>query len=135
MDGEKVAVVIEVPRGGRVKRRSSGRIDYLSPLGCPFNYGYVEGTTSGDGDPLDAVLLGPHRPRGHREQVRVWGVVRFVDAGQPDDKLVCGPTPPTDRDWRRVSRFFRLYGRAKGVLNRCRGLTGSTRMVGLEIGP
>ena len=34
-------VVIEVPRGGFLKRGSSGSIDFVSPLPCPFNYGAV----------------------------------------------------------------------------------------------
>jgi len=36
-----VEVVIEVPRGSFLKRGSSGHIDFVSPLPCPFNYGAV----------------------------------------------------------------------------------------------
>jgi inorganic pyrophosphatase len=37
----EVEVVIEVPRGSFLKRRSTGHIDFISPLPCPFNYGSV----------------------------------------------------------------------------------------------
>jgi inorganic pyrophosphatase len=34
-------VVIEIPRGSFLKRGSTGRVDFVSPLPCPFNYGSV----------------------------------------------------------------------------------------------
>jgi inorganic pyrophosphatase len=37
----EVEVVIEVPRGSFLKRGASGRIDFVSPLPRPFNYGAV----------------------------------------------------------------------------------------------
>ena len=52
-------VVIETPRGSAVKRTDDGRVDFISPLPCPFNYGSVPDTRSDDGDRLDAVVLGP----------------------------------------------------------------------------
>ena len=39
--GPELEVVIEVPRGSFVKRGSSGSVDFISPLPCPFNYGAV----------------------------------------------------------------------------------------------
>ncbi|HHO54584.1 MAG TPA: hypothetical protein ENK18_27845 [Deltaproteobacteria bacterium] len=130
---QTVEIVIEVPRGGWLKPSSTGELDYVSPLPCPFNYGCVPALPSGDGDPLDAVLLGPSRARGHRQQARVWGIVRFLDAGQIDDKLICAQHPPTRRQRWLVSSFFTVYARAKGALNRLRGRHGPTRMLGLEL--
>ena len=52
-----VDVVIEVPRGSFLKRGSSGRIDFVSPLPCPFNYGAVPGLLGLEGDLLDALVL------------------------------------------------------------------------------
>jgi hypothetical protein len=40
-DPPEVEVVIEVPRGSSLKRGSTGRIDFVSPLPCQFNYGAV----------------------------------------------------------------------------------------------
>jgi inorganic pyrophosphatase len=56
--GPALEVVIEVPRGSFVKRGSSGSIDFLSPLPCPFNYGAVPTLLGLEGDLLDAVVLG-----------------------------------------------------------------------------
>jgi inorganic pyrophosphatase len=61
---EELDVVIEVPLGSFIKRRDDGRVDFVSPVPCPFNYGSVPDTLSGDGDRVDAVVLGPRLPRG-----------------------------------------------------------------------
>ena len=37
----EVEVVIEIPRGSFLKRGSTGHVDFVSPLPCPFNYGSV----------------------------------------------------------------------------------------------
>lgn len=110
-----VVVVIEVPRGGFVKRRADGRVAFVSPIPCPFNYGSVPGTLGADGDPVDAVVLGPSLPRGGVATWAVHGVVPFSDRGVDDPKLVCGDRPPTDREWRWIRRFFLVYGVVKRV--------------------
>jgi hypothetical protein len=43
----------------------------------------------GVGDPLDAVILGDQLPYGYSGKVKVKGVMRFMDAGFVDDKLIC----------------------------------------------
>lgn len=127
----EVEVVVEVPRGGRVKRRSDGSIRYLSPFASPFNYGCVPGTRAADGEPLDALVLGPPLARGTVGRWAVHGVVRFVDGGVVDDKLVCGHRPPDPDELRALDRFFRRYARVKGLLSRLRG-GGRTRFLGWE---
>ena len=57
----EVEVVIEVPRGSFLKRGSTGQVDFISPLPCPFNYGAVPNYLGLEGDLLDAVVLGPRR--------------------------------------------------------------------------
>ena len=132
MHGVEVTVRIEVPRGGLVKRRADGRLDYVSPVPCPFNYGSVPDRTGGDGDPQDAVLLGPRRPAGHEERTTVRAVVRFVDGGLRDDKWICGPREPTRAERALVTGFFRGYAAFKAALNRARGVAGETRFLGYE---
>ena len=41
LEPPEVEVVIEVPRGSFLKRGSTGQIDFISPLPCPYNYGSV----------------------------------------------------------------------------------------------
>lgn len=113
----EVEVVIEVPRGSFLKRGSTGRIDFVSPLPCPFNYGSVPTHIGREGDLLDAVVLGPRLPVGARTKVRAWGAIVLTDRGMSDDKLICSRRPLSADERRRVLSFFRFYARCKGLLN------------------
>lgn len=105
-------------------------MDFVSPIPCPFNYGSVKNTSAEDGDPIDAVVLGPRLALHSSVEVQVWGQVHFVDAGMQDPKWVCGTQPPSDIQWQLVRSFFAVYARAKRVLNRVRGLEGVTGVEG-----
>ena len=59
----KIKAVIEIPRGSFLKRGWNGSIDFVSPFPCPFNYGSIPDYIGGEGDLLDAVVLGPRIPR------------------------------------------------------------------------
>ena len=91
-----VEVIIEIPRGGFLKRGSTGELDFISPFPCPFNYGSIPAFIGLDGDLLDAVVLGPRLPRGTTVKVNAWGAIRMIDRGLYDDKLICShsPIPP-----------------------------------------
>jgi inorganic pyrophosphatase len=117
-------VLIEVPRWSFLKRGSSGRVDFISPLPCPFNYGSVPRYVGLEGDLLDALILGERRPLGSLVRVNAWGAVTLTDRGMSDDKLVCSESPVGEGDRERVLRFFRLYARCKAMLNRWRGRPG-----------
>ena len=126
----RLDVVIEIPRGSFLKRGSTGRIDFVSPLPCPFNYGSVPQYLGLEGDLLDAVVLGPRLPAGKHVLIRAWGAVVFTDRGMTDDKLICSHAPLRQIDRDRVLRFFRFYARCKGLLNRWRRYPGSNRCEG-----
>ena len=117
-------VVIEVPQGCFLKRGSTGRLDFVSPFPCPFNYGSVEAYVGLDGDLLDAVVLGPRLPRGARVTVPALGAIGLVDRGIYDDKIICShrPLSPLQRFF--VLLFFRFYAKCKGLLNFLRGCPG-----------
>lgn len=125
-------MLIESPRFSHIKRRSDGRIDFVSPLPCPFNYGCVPGSISGDGDPIDVVLLGPTLARGTNVRRGVLAVVDFVDAGEPDPKWICGEPPLSTRDRLSIVAFFHVYALAKSALNRVRRRRGITAFRGLR---
>ena len=112
-----VEVVVEVPRGSFLKRGSTGHVDFVSPFPCPFNYGSVPKYLGGEGDLLDAVVLGPRLVFGTRVQVKVWGAVVLVDRGMTDDKLICSHGPVGFAERQKVLRFFRFYARCKALLN------------------
>jgi inorganic pyrophosphatase len=123
-DAPDVEVVIEIPRGSFLKRGSTGHVDFISPLPCPFNYGAVPTLVGLEGDLLDAVVLGPRLPLGMRLHVRAWGAVVQRDRGMVDHKLICSAEPLDDAARRGVLRFFRFYARSKGLLNCFRGRPG-----------
>ena len=120
----ELEVVIEVPRGSFLKRGSTGHVDFVSPLPCPFNYGAVPAYVGLEGDLLDALVLGPRLRLGTRLRVRAWGAVTLMDRGLIDDKLVCSADPVTADERQRVLRFFRIYAKCKGLLNWARRRPG-----------
>lgn len=113
----EVEVVIEIPKGSFLKRGSTGHIDFISPLPCPFNYGSVPNLVGLEGDLLDALVLGPRLPLGTLLRVKAWGAVVLTDRGMTDDKLVCSAASPSPEERQRVLRFFDFYAKCKGLLN------------------
>jgi inorganic pyrophosphatase len=94
---EIIEVVVEIPRGSRNKyefdqKAGVFRLDRVlsSAVFYNFDYGFVEGTLSGDGDPTDALLLmdEPTFPGCH-----VWarpvGGLEMRDEKGPDFKVLC----------------------------------------------
>jgi inorganic pyrophosphatase len=120
----RLEVVIEIPRGSFLKLGSTGQLDFVSPLPCPFNYGSIDAYVGLDGDLLDAVILGPRLSRGTRVTVRAFGAVGLTDRNLYDDKLICGHHPLTPRERFQVLLFFRFYARCKWILNYLRGRPG-----------
>lgn len=77
----------------------------------PVNYGYVPGTVSGDGEPLDVYVLGVDTPLATFTGVCI-AVIRRL--GDDDDKLVV--VPPglslTDMEIRAQTNFQEQYFRS-----------------------
>jgi len=119
-----VDVVIEIPRGSFLKRGSNGRVDFVSPFPCPFNYGSIHEYIGGEGDFLDAVVLGPRLAIGSKVRVRAYGAVGMSERFMYDDKLICSVEPIASRDRQQVLSFFRLYAFCKGFYNGLRGQRG-----------
>jgi len=119
-----VEVIIEIPRGSFLKRGSTGELDFISPLPCPFNYGSIPAFIGLDGDLLDAVVLGPRLPLGATVKVHAWGVIRMIDRGLYDDKLICSRSPISPWKQRLIFLFFIIYAKAKSLINLTRGRKG-----------
>jgi len=127
---DEAVLLVEIPAGGFTKYESDaeGRIfvdRFLSmPMAYPANYGSMPGTHAGDGDPLDALVLTrtPLYP-GVRIRFRPLDVLRMVDGGDADEKIIGVPAddldptyagirtiddlPTMERD--RIEAFFRVY--------------------------
>lgn len=93
---EVIHAVIEIPKDSQVKYevdKESGllKLDRFlySAVHFPGDYGFVPQTLWEDGDPLDILVL-THRPIYPLTLVnaRVIGVLRMVDDGEKDDKLI-----------------------------------------------
>ena len=110
-------VVIEIPRGGFLKRGSTGHLDFVSPFPCPFNYGSIPDYVGLEGDLLDAVVLGPRLAPGTRLLIKAWGAVILTDRGMVDHKVICSESPVSPEQRAKVLRFFAVYARCKGLLN------------------
>ena len=131
---ESVVVRIEVPRGGLIKRElhGEGRIDYVSPIPSPFNYGFVPGSMAEDGDPVDALVLGKKLGVGEEVELPVVAYVRFFDAGKADHKVVVSEQPVTDAQLTRIRAFFRMYAIARRMLNHLQRRRGKTKFFSVE---
>lgn len=127
---DSITAIIEIPAGGDVKyeRDGDGRIfvdRFLSaPVVYPANYGSIDGTLAGDGDPLD-ILVYSRSPiiSGARIEVRPIGILRMVDAGEDDQKIIAVPVSGVDSSYdgiksisdlpagtgARLAAFFRMY--------------------------
>jgi inorganic pyrophosphatase len=115
-----VEVVIEIPKGQRNKYEMdhhTGRIRLdrmlFTSTRYPADYGFVDDTLGGDGDPLDAlVLLDEPTFPGCLITARVIGMFHMTDEKGPDDKILCVPAqdPRWDhlRDIHHVAEFERL---------------------------
>lgn len=104
--GKLVNIIVEIPAGTNQKwevnkdsgyleweRNSQDSLRLIKFLSYPANYGLIPQTYSsvsagGDGDPLDVFLLGPAIERGEVVPGRIIGIIKMLDAGEQDDKLL-----------------------------------------------
>ena len=96
---EKFMAVIEIPAGSKKKyeldkRTGLLRLDRIlyTSTHYPANYGFIPRTYADDGDPLDVLVL-CSEPLYPLTLVRVYpiGVMRMLDGGKMDDKIIAVP--------------------------------------------
>jgi inorganic pyrophosphatase len=94
-----VEAVIEIPKGSRNKYEfdhatGSIRLDRVlySSVHYPTDYGFIPGTTSADGDPLDVLIIveEPTFPGCH-VRIRPIGVLLMRDEKGIDEKILAVP--------------------------------------------
>ena len=94
-----VHVYVEIPRGSRNKYEYDPRLGMLrldrvlySSVHYPTDYGFVPGTTGGDGEPVDAMVLVEESTfPGCLVRVRLLGVLTIGTSGGPEYKLLGVP--------------------------------------------
>ena len=136
-----VVVFVEIPAGSRNKYEVDAETGMIfldrrlfTSMSYPADYGFVEGTLGGDGDPLDAlVLAGDPTFPGCRIRSRPVGVFHMTDEKGPDEKVICVPLrdpsfmrirdvhdiPPEFRD--EIEHFFQVYKQLEEKKTETRG--------------
>ena len=131
---EHVTAVIEIPRGSRNKYEldkvtGQFRLDRVlfSAVHYPGDYGLIPRTLHEDGDPLD-ILVSINEPTfpGCQIDCRPLGVLKLLDRGEPDDKIIAVPSnDPFYNDTydiadlsqhylKEVEHFFHIYKDLEG---------------------
>jgi inorganic pyrophosphatase len=91
-----VNAIIEIPQGSKGKYeidKQTGLIKLdrvlFSAVYYPANYGFIPQTYCGDKDPLDILVLSTiDLPQLCLVEAKVIGVMRMVDQGDADDKII-----------------------------------------------
>lgn len=106
VDNGKVNTVVEIPEGSRLKvewdrKRAAFMLDRVDPaiFAKPCNYGFIPQSTDEDGDELDTLIICPEPlATGVWLEARIIGVLKFMDDGEVDDKVVVVPADNRDDD-------------------------------------
>ena len=120
-----VNVYVEISRNDRRKwelemstnARAIDRVMPESVGGYPVNYGFVPQTVSYDGDPFDALVLGPPIEGGKTVRGLVVGLMYMEDEKGLDSKVVLSMAARAGRplhelttdEQQRIAEYFRRY--------------------------
>ena len=130
-DPTDVQVVIEIPAGSFTKYELDAKTGHIfvdrfqsMPVVYPTNYGSIPSTVGPDGDPFDALVITrqPVYP-GALIRVRPIGIMKMIDGGDIDDKIVAVPISKLDPTYdeiktiddlpaierSRIEQFFAVY--------------------------
>jgi len=124
-----VNAVIEIPAGTHEKwevdktdeRMHLQYIDniprIIQYLSYPANYGMIPQSIlpkdkGGDGDALDIIVLGEHLERGSVVKTKIIGMLRLIDGGEQDDKLIAVPMTGVFSE---ISNIIELKDKYSGV--------------------
>ena len=105
IDNGVVNTVVEIPQGSRLKvewdrEHAAFKLDRVEPdiFAKPCNYGFIPKTLDEDGDELDTIIICPEPlATGVWLEARIVGVMKFVDDGEVDDKIVVVPADNRDQ--------------------------------------
>ncbi|MFL1732319.1 inorganic diphosphatase [Moraxella oculi] len=99
VEGGIINVVVEIPAGSNHKiewnrELACFELDRVEPIvfAKPCNYGFIPQTLDEDGDELDALII-TDQPltTGIFLKAKVLGVMKFIDDGEVDDKIIVVP--------------------------------------------
>ena len=130
VEGDTFPVIVEISAGMLQKWEADKSLKFLAVekvdgacrrinyLGYPANYGFIINTMlstedGGDGDPIDAFVLGDPIHRGTLINARPIGVIKMLDHGARDDKVI---TVPNTNAFRQVDSLKALEALYPGSL-------------------
>lgn len=140
-----VNAVIEIPKDSVNKYEYDKQLNVFrldrtlfSPVHYPGDYGFIPCTLGLDGDPLDVLVLveAPSFP-GCLMEVRPIGVLRMVDQGKNDEKILAvansDPLYREVKDYsevfthtlREIEHFFAIYKNLEGKKTEISGWAGA----------
>jgi inorganic pyrophosphatase len=140
-----VNAVIEIPKDSVNKYEYDKQLNVFrldrtlfSPVHYPGDYGFIPCTLGLDGDPLDILVLveAPSFP-GCLMEVRPIGVLRMVDQGKNDEKILAvansDPLYREVKDYsevfthtlREIEHFFAIYKNLEGKKTEISGWAGA----------
>lgn len=113
---EVVLAIIEIPERSDIKYeldKDTGVImadRFLHGSNVfPFNYGFIPGTMTGDGDPTDIVVISSSRMSpGTGIKVRPIGMLEMQDEEGPDAKIIAVPIAKVDPFYAHVNEITDL---------------------------
>jgi inorganic pyrophosphatase len=115
-DSTEFFSVIEIPAGSFTKYEIDADTGHIvvdrfitMPMAYPTNYGSITSSLGGDGDPLDALVYSrqPIVP-GAVIRVRAIGVLKMIDGGDKDDKIVAVPVSKIDSTYDAIKEISDL---------------------------
>ena len=148
---DNFTAVIEIPKGSKNKYeldKETGllrldRVLYTSTH-YPANYGFIPRTFADDGDPLDVLVICAE-PINPMTLVQVYpiGVMRMLDGGKNDDKIIAVPfSDPNYNNIRDISElphhifeemvhFFKVYKQLENKETAVRDLFGREESIAI----
>ena len=131
---EIVRMIVEIPKNSANKYEYDGKLGVFrldralySAVHYPGDYGFIPRTLHEDGDPLD-ILVRINEPTfpGCQIDCRPLGVLKMLDRGEPDDKIIAVPSnDPYYHEYfdiadlsqhylKEVEHFFHIYKDLEG---------------------
>lgn len=131
---DEINVIVEIPSGSRNKYEYNKALDIFmldralhSPIFYPGDYGFIPRTLALDGDPLDVLILVSEPTfSGCLVVARPIGLLRMIDDGKQDDKVLAVPVGEPDyalvhnysqifpHQLRKIQHFFETYKLLEG---------------------
>ncbi len=140
-----INVVIEIPAGSKNKYEYDEAMDEIkldrvgyAAMAHPYDYGFIPETRSEDGDHLDAFVILDHSVfPGCVVAGRPVGIVKMIDDGEMDEKIICVPATDPRYDHitdlsglsphlpKEIQHFFEHYKDLQGKKTEIQGWDGA----------